>query len=84
MKEIRLLQYASSHLRKDFVRQELTLFKKHPFLNSEDRDWFVEKTETEDFDQETQEMKYKQALHPKTAQDGLKRLCWEKNGLGGG
>jgi hypothetical protein len=42
MKEIGLLHRRfKSHLRSDFVMQELTPYEKHPFLKLEDWDQFV-------------------------------------------
>ncbi|RLN27957.1 hydroxyproline-rich glycoprotein-like [Panicum miliaceum] len=54
IKEIGILHRRfKSHLRKDFVRQELTPFQKHPFLKQEDWDQFVDITKSEDFVQKS-------------------------------
>ena len=67
-----LHQWFKSHLRADFVRQELTPLEKHPYLKQEDWNQFVEITTSEDFERKSHEMKDMQALHTKPHKMGRK------------
>ncbi|RLN28936.1 hypothetical protein C2845_PM05G13560 [Panicum miliaceum] len=73
MKEIASLQRRfKAHFRAYFVRQDELPFEKHPFLKPEDREWFVETTNSRFFEQVSQEMKDKRAKHNKPHKTGRK------------
>jgi hypothetical protein len=65
------------------VSKEETPFLKHAFLHQQDRDMFVQETNSPSFQQLSQEMKQKRALHNKPHKMGRKgyhgkRKEWEK------
>jgi hypothetical protein len=55
-----------AHLRKKYVSEEEPPFAKHVFLQQQDRDMFVQETNSPSFQQLSQEMKQKRELHNKT------------------
>jgi hypothetical protein len=74
-----------AHLRKKYVSEEETPFVKNAFLQQEDWDMFVQKTNSSEFQQLSQEMKQKRALHNKPHKTGRKCYCrkrkeWEERG----
>jgi hypothetical protein len=65
------------------VSEEETPFVKHAFLNQQDWDMFVQETNSPSFQQLSQEMKQKKALHNKPHKMGrkgyrCKRKEWEE------
>jgi hypothetical protein len=72
-----------AHLRKKYVSEEETPFVKHAFLKQQDWDMFVQETNSPKFQQLSQEMKQKRALHNKPHKIGRKgyrgkRKEWEE------
>jgi hypothetical protein len=72
-----------AHLRKKYVSEEQTPFVKHAFLQQQDQDMFVQKTNSPSFQKLSQEMKQKRALHKKPHKTGKKgyhgkRKDWEE------
>jgi hypothetical protein len=82
--EIETLQRRfKAHLRKKYVSEAETPFGKHTFLHQQDWDMFVQETNSPSFQQLSQEMKQKRALHNKTHKTGKKgyrgkRKEWEE------
>jgi hypothetical protein len=73
-----------AHLRKKYVSEEETPFVKHAFLQQQDWDMFVQETNSPSFQQLSQEMKQKRALHNKPHKTGRKgyrgkRKEWEED-----
>jgi hypothetical protein len=58
--------------KKKYVSEEETPFVKHTFLQQEDWDMFVQETNSPSFQQLSQEMKQKRALHNKPHKTGRK------------
>jgi hypothetical protein len=78
-----LQQWFKAHLRKKYVSEEETPFVKHALLQQQDWDMFVQRTNSPSFQQLSQEMKQKRALHNKphkTGRNGYrgKRKEWEE------
>jgi hypothetical protein len=72
-----------THLRKKYVSEEETPFVKHAFLHQQDWDMFVQETNSPSFQQLSQEMKQKRALHNNPHKTGRKayrgkRKEWEE------
>jgi hypothetical protein len=65
-----------AHLRKKYVSEEDTPFVKHAFLQQQDWDMFVQETNSPSFQQLSQEMKQKRALHNKAHKRSGKE--WEE------
>jgi hypothetical protein len=68
---------------KKYVSEEETPFAKHAFLQQQDWDMFVQETNSLSFQQSSEEMKQKRALHNKTHKTGRKgyrgkRKEWEE------
>jgi hypothetical protein len=60
------------------VSEEETPFVKHAFLQQKDWDMFVQKTSSPEFQQLSQEMKQKRALHNKPHKTGIKGYCGKR------
>jgi hypothetical protein len=78
-----LQRWFKAHLRKKYVSEEETPFVKHVFLQQQDWDMFVQETNSPSFQQLSQEMKQKRALHNKPHKKGRKdyrskRKEWEE------
>jgi hypothetical protein len=78
-----LQRWFKAHLRKKIVSEEETPFVKHAFLQPQDWDMFVQETNFPSFQQLSQEMKQKRAVHNKphkTDRKGYrgKRKEWEE------
>jgi hypothetical protein len=82
--EIGTLQWwFKAHLRKKYVSEKETPFVKHAFLHQQDWDIFVRETNSPSFQQLSQEMKQKRALHNKPHKmgkrgEGCKARCRRK------
>jgi hypothetical protein len=57
---------------KKYMSKEETPFVKHAFLQQQDWDMFVQETNSPEFQQLSQEMKQKRALHNKPHETGRK------------
>jgi hypothetical protein len=79
-----LQQWFKAHLRKKYVSEEETPFVKHAFLQQEDWEMFVHETNSPSFQQLSQEMKQKRALHNKPHKTGRKGYRSKKKVGGGG
>jgi hypothetical protein len=78
-----LQRWFKAHLRKKIVSEEETPFVKHAFLQPQDWDMFVQETNFPSFQQLSQEMKQKGAVHNKPHKTGRKgyrgkRKEWEE------
>jgi hypothetical protein len=78
-----LERWFKAHLRKKYVSEEETPFVKHAFLQQQDWEMFVQETNSPSFQQLSQEMKKKRALHNETHKTGRKgyrgkRKEWEE------
>jgi hypothetical protein len=69
-----LQRWFKTHLRKKYVSEEETHFVKHAFLQQQDWDMFVQETNSPSFQQLSQEMKQKRALHNKPHKTGRKGI----------
>jgi hypothetical protein len=67
-----LEQRFKAQLIKKYVSEEETPFVKHAFLQQQDWDMFVQETNSPSFQQLSQEMKQKRALHNKPHKTGRK------------
>jgi hypothetical protein len=77
-----LQQRFKAHLREKYVSEEEISLVKHAFLQEQDWDMFVQETNSPSFQQLSQEMKQKRALHNKPQKTGRKgyrgkRKKWE-------
>jgi hypothetical protein len=63
---------------KKYVSEEETPFAKHAFLQQQDWDMFVQETNSPSFQQLSQEMKQKRALHNKPHKTGRKGYCGKR------
>jgi hypothetical protein len=82
--EIGILQERfKAQLRKKYISEEETPFVKHAFLKQQDQDTFVQETNSPSFQQLSEKMKQKRALHNKPHNTGKKgyrgiRKHWEE------
>jgi hypothetical protein len=72
-----------AHLRKKYASEEETPFVKHSFLQQQDWDMFVQETNSPSFQQLSQKMKQKRALHNKPHKTGRKDYRGKRVGGGG-
>jgi hypothetical protein len=73
-----LQRWFKAYIRKKYVSEEKTPFVKHAFLQQQDWDMFVQETDSPSFQQLSQEMKQKRALHNKPHKTGIKGYCGKR------